>query len=65
MGGRLDSTNIINPEISIITSNMGFDHQNILGNTLEEIAKEKAGIIKDNTPTLLGPNIEENPFLRM
>ena len=57
LGGRLDSTNIINPEISIIT-NIGFDHQNILGNTLEEIAKEKAGIIKDNTPTLLGPNIE-------
>ena len=57
LGGRLDSTNIINPEISIIT-NIGFDHQNILGNKLEEIAKEKAGIIKDNTPTLLGPNIE-------
>ncbi|MFL2589637.1 MAG: bifunctional folylpolyglutamate synthase/dihydrofolate synthase [Parvicellaceae bacterium] len=57
LGGRLDSTNIINPEISIIT-NIGFDHQNILGNTLEEIAKEKAGIIKENTPTLLGPNIE-------
>ena len=57
LGGRLDSTNIINPEISIIT-NIGFDHQNILGNTLDEIAKEKAGIIKDNTPTLLGPNIE-------
>ena len=57
LGGRLDSTNIINPEISIIT-NIGFDHQNILGNTLEEIAKEKAGIIKENTPTLLGPNIK-------
>ena len=57
LGGRLDSTNIINPKISIIT-NIGFDHQNILGNTLEEIAKEKAGIIKENTPTLLGPNIE-------
>ena len=57
LGGRLDSTNIINPEISIIT-NIGFDHQNILGNTLEEIAKEKAGIIKENTPNLLGPKIE-------
>ena len=57
LGGRLDSTNIINPEISIIT-NIGLDHQNILGNTLEEIAKEKAGIIKENTPTLLGPNIK-------
>ena len=57
LGGRLDSTNIISPEISIIT-NIGFDHQNILGNTLEEIAKEKAGIIKENTPTLLGPKIK-------
>ena len=57
LGGRLDSTNIINPEISIIT-NIGLDHQNILGNTLEEIAKEKAGIIKENTPTLLGPKIK-------
>ena len=57
LGGRLDSTNIINPEISIIT-NIGLDHQNILGNSLEEIAKEKAGIIKENTPTLLGPKIK-------
>ena len=57
LGGRLDSTNIINPEISIIT-NIGLDHQNILGNTLEEIAREKAGIIKENIPTLIGPNIE-------
>ena len=45
LGGRLDSTNIINPEISIIT-NIGYDHTNLLGNSLEEIAKEKAGIIK-------------------
>jgi dihydrofolate synthase/folylpolyglutamate synthase len=58
LGGRLDSTNIINPELSIITT-VGKDHQNILGNTLHEIAKEKAGIIKYSTPTLLGPNIKE------
>ncbi len=58
MGGRLDSTNIIKPELAVITS-IGMDHENILGNNLKEIAKEKAGIIKENTPTLLGPEIEE------
>lgn len=45
LGGRLDSTNIIHPEISVIT-NIGFDHMSLLGNTLEAIAGEKAGIIK-------------------
>lgn len=45
LGGRLDSTNIILPELSVIT-NIGYDHMNILGNSLEEIAGEKAGIIK-------------------
>tara|TARA_Y200000002_G_scaffold366629_1_gene357783 strand:+ start:12153 stop:13379 length:1227 start_codon:yes stop_codon:yes gene_type:complete len=58
LGGRLDSTNIISPELAVITS-IGMDHENILGNNLQEIAKEKAGIIKENTPTLLGPEIEE------
>ena len=58
LGGRLDSTNIIRPELAVITS-IGMDHENILGNNLKEIAKEKAGIIKENTPTLLGPEIEE------
>ncbi len=53
LGGRLDSTNIISPEISVIT-NISFDHQNILGNTLAEIATEKAGIIKNNTPIIIG-----------
>lgn len=53
MGGRLDSTNVINPLISIIT-NIGFDHMAILGNTLEKIASEKAGIIKANTPVVIG-----------
>ena len=62
LGGRLDSTNIIMPELSIITS-IGMDHASILGNTIEKIAKEKAGIIKDNTPTLLGADIlEEGVF---
>jgi dihydrofolate synthase/folylpolyglutamate synthase len=53
LGGRLDSTNIITPEVSIITS-VGLDHQQILGNTEVEIAKEKAGIIKDTVPVILG-----------
>ena len=53
LGGRLDSTNIINPELSIIT-NIGLDHTNLLGNTLEKIAIEKAGIIKENTPIIIG-----------
>ncbi len=53
LGGRLDSTNIIMPMISVIT-NIGWDHMNILGNTLEKIAFEKAGIIKKNTPVVIG-----------
>lgn len=53
LGGRLDSTNIINPELSIITS-IGIDHAQILGNTTNEIAREKAGIIKKDTPVIIG-----------
>jgi dihydrofolate synthase/folylpolyglutamate synthase len=53
LGGRLDSTNIIQPELSIIT-NIGFDHMALLGNTLEAIASEKAGIIKKETPVVIG-----------
>lgn len=53
LGGRLDSTNIIHPELSIITS-IGKDHEQILGNSIEEIAREKAGIIKPNTPVVVG-----------
>jgi len=53
LGGRLDSTNIINPEVSVIT-NISFDHTDILGNTLAEIAGEKAGIIKQNVPVVIG-----------
>lgn len=56
LGGRLDSTNVINPELSIIT-NIGWDHMNLLGNTLEAIATEKAGIIKKNTPVVIGESI--------
>ncbi|MBS0011449.1 MAG: bifunctional folylpolyglutamate synthase/dihydrofolate synthase [Bacteroidales bacterium] len=53
MGGRLDSTNIITPEISVIT-NIGFDHMQYLGDTLEKIAVEKAGIIKEKVPVTVG-----------
>jgi len=58
LGGRLDSTNIINPELSIIT-NIGLDHTNLLGNTLEKIATEKGGIIKENTPIIIGRKQKE------
>lgn len=53
LGGRLDSTNIINPDLSVIT-NIGLDHTAILGETIEEIAAEKAGIIKPNVPVIIG-----------
>lgn len=53
LGGRLDSTNVITPLLSIIT-NIGYDHMNLLGNTLPEIAFEKAGIIKPNVPVVIG-----------
>ncbi|WP_159950304.1 bifunctional folylpolyglutamate synthase/dihydrofolate synthase [Polaribacter septentrionalilitoris] len=53
LGGRLDSTNIITPELSVIT-NIGLDHTEMLGNTLPEIAYEKAGIIKENITVVIG-----------
>ena len=58
LGGRLDSTNIINPILSII-SNIGMDHMALLGNTLPEIAYEKAGIIKQATPVVISEIIPE------
>jgi len=58
LGGRLDSTNIVHPLLSIIT-NIGFDHQAILGDTLPKIAFEKAGIIKQDTPVVLGEVLSE------
>ncbi len=61
LGGRLDSTNIINPLLSVIT-NIGYDHVNILGDTLPKIAFEKAGIIKHKTPVVIGEyNSETQP----
>ena len=53
LGGRLDATNIINPLVSVIT-NISFDHNEILGDSLEKIAKEKAGIIKENSKLIVG-----------
>lgn len=58
MGGRLDSTNIISPELSIIT-NIGLDHTEFLGNFLSDIAKEKAGIIKQNRAVIVGKTQSE------
>ena len=58
MGGRLDSTNIIIPELSVIT-NIGLDHTAFLGNDLSEIAGEKAGIIKERIPVVIGEKQEE------
>ena len=58
MGGRLDATNVVNPLVSVIT-NIGLDHQQYLGNTLKDIAKEKAGIIKEKTPVIIGKKQDE------
>lgn len=60
LGGRLDSTNIIKPLVSAIT-NVQLDHQNILGDTIEEIAIEKAGIVKEKTAIISG---DENPVVK-
>lgn len=58
LGGRLDSTNIIEPDLSIIT-NIGLDHTQFLGSTVQEIAREKAGIIKEDTPIVIGEANDE------
>lgn len=58
LGGRLDSTNVITPLLSIIT-NISYDHKDLLGNTLAEIAAEKAGIMKQNVPTVIGEQNDE------
>jgi len=62
LGGRLDSTNVITPEVSVIT-NISFDHQALLGNTLAKIAAEKAGIIKKNVPVVIGESSPETSFV--
>lgn len=58
MGGRLDSTNILTPEVSVIT-NIGLDHTQFLGDTLEKVAAEKAGIIKEGIPVIIGETLPE------
>ncbi len=58
LGGRLDATNVVNPRVTVITS-LSYDHTQILGNTLAEIAGEKAGIIKPSVPVVLAPQKEE------
>ncbi|MFC2072203.1 bifunctional folylpolyglutamate synthase/dihydrofolate synthase [Chloroflexota bacterium] len=58
LGGRLDATNVIHPEVCIITS-ISFDHTEVLGNTLAEIAAEKAGIIKPNSTVVSSPQVDE------
>lgn len=63
MGGRLDSTNILAPVVSVIT-NIGFDHTTFLGNTHKEIAGEKAGIIKQHVPVVIGETQETFPVFR-
>lgn len=62
MGGRLDSTNIITPEVSLIT-NIGMDHMQFLGDTLEKIALEKAGIIKRNVPVVVSETQPETQII--
>jgi dihydrofolate synthase/folylpolyglutamate synthase len=62
LGGRLDSTNIILPEVCLIT-NIGYDHMAILGNTLEKIAMEKAGIIKRNVPVVISERQPETEMI--
>ena len=63
LGGRLDATNIITPILSIITS-VDMDHASILGDTLEEIAEEKSGIIKKGIPVVIGGNAEYDPIIK-
>lgn len=58
LGGRLDSTNVVTPEVSVIT-NIGIDHTQFLGDTLEKIATEKAGIVKSNIPVVIGETQKE------
>ena len=62
LGGRLDCTNIITPILSVIT-NIGLDHTQFLGSTLEQIAAEKAGIIKKNVPVVIGETVPETRMI--
>jgi dihydrofolate synthase/folylpolyglutamate synthase len=61
LGGRLDATNIVDQDVSVITS-IGLDHQKFLGTTIDEIAAEKAGIIKSREPVIIGPSADLAPI---
>ena len=58
MGGLLDSTNVVTPLVSVITS-IALDHTAFLGETIEQVAEQKAGIVKDRVPTVIGPLPQE------
>jgi dihydrofolate synthase/folylpolyglutamate synthase len=62
LGGRYDTTNVLLPEVSIITS-IGIDHEKLLGTTREQIAKDKAGIIKERVPVVVGPHAFMTPII--
>ena len=62
LGGRLDATNVLQPELVVITS-IGYDHMQYLGNTIEEIAAEKAGIIKEHTPVIYLESFDSSPVI--
>lgn len=64
LGGRLDATNVVHPLLSVITS-ISLDHTEVLGNTVEEIAKEKGGIIKASIPVVIGPRVPFNPIKQL
>jgi dihydrofolate synthase/folylpolyglutamate synthase len=63
IGGRLDATNVCHPDLSIITS-ISFDHTHLLGDTLEQITAEKAGIVREKTPLILGPKVCQQTVAR-
>lgn len=65
LGGRLDATNILPPPLLGVITSIGFDHMDILGGSLEEIAREKAGIIKEGVPVVLGPTAQLPPILEI
>ena len=63
LGGRLDATNVVRQDVSVITS-IGLDHQEFLGNTLDQIATEKVGIMKGSEPLVIGPEAELDPIIQ-
>lgn len=63
LGGRYDTTNVIIPEVSVITS-IGIDHEKLLGTTREQIASDKAGIIKQGIPAVIGPYADLPPIIK-